>query len=290
MIVVRELAAMREHAAEWRRKGATSGFVPTMGALHAGHLSLVAAARRSRRRVAVSVFVNPLQFGPAEDFARYPRTEAEDLEALASAGVDLAFLPRAEALYPADSETRVVPGAVAQDLEGALRPGHFAGVCTVVLKLFSLVQPDEAWFGAKDAQQLAVIRRMARDLDLPLAIRAGATIREPDGLALSSRNRFLDADERVRALALIAALRALRAEYEAGARRRETLLEAGRAHLAVPGLAVDYLEIRDPVSFRAVGDPVAGGVALVAARVGATRLIDNVPLGPEARRLLGEEP
>ena len=289
MQVVRDGRALRGRIEVCRRTGATAGFVPTMGALHEGHLSLVRRARKASKCVVVSIFVNPLQFGPAEDLDRYPRQEEKNLALLREEGVDFAFLPAAEDFYPPGFETRVVPGSVAEPLEGAFRPGHFAGVCTVVLKLFHLVGPHAAWFGAKDAQQLAVIRRMARDLSLPVRIEVGPTVREPDGLALSSRNRYLSPQERERALSLPRGLFAARRAHGGGERSGAVLVETARRELD-PALEVDYLEIRDPHTFRPVADPVEEGLLLAAVRVGATRLIDNVPLGPETARAMGEEP
>ncbi len=288
MQVVRDGHALRGRIDVCRRTGATVGFVPTMGALHEGHLSLVRAAREASKCAVVSIFVNPLQFGPGEDLERYPRDEEGDLALLEKEGVDFAFLPRAEELYPPGFETKVVPGSVARDLEGAFRPGHFSGVCTVVLKLFNLVAPHRAWFGAKDAQQLAVIRRMVRDLSLPIRIEVGPTVREADGLALSSRNRYLAPEERAEALSLSRALFAARKLHGAGERSGRVLLDRARRELGA-GVVLDYLEIRDPHTFRPVPDPVENGLLLVAARVGSTRLIDNVPLGKEAARAMGEE-
>lgn len=271
-----------------RRTGATVGFVPTMGALHEGHLSLVRKAREAVKCLVVSIFVNPLQFGPGEDLDRYPRDEEGDLALLEKEGVDFAFLPGEEELYPPDFDTKVQPGAVARDLEGAFRPGHFTGVCTVVLKLFHLVGPHAAWFGAKDAQQLAVIRKMVRDLSMPVRIEVGPTVREPDGLALSSRNRYLSREERERALSLSRGLFAARRAHEAGERSGAVLLDLARREME--GLVdLDYLEIRDPHTFRPVPDPVENGLLLVAGKVGSTRLIDNTPLGKEAARAAGEE-
>ncbi len=288
MQVVRDGHALRGRVDVFRRTGATVGFVPTMGALHEGHLSLVRAARAGAKCVVVSIFVNPLQFGPGEDLERYPRDEEGDLALLEKEGVDFVFLPRAEELYPPDFETKVVPGSVARDLEGAFRPGHFTGVCTVVLKLFNLVAPHKAWFGAKDAQQLAVIRRMTRDLSLPVRIEVGPTVREPDGLALSSRNRYLSPEERRRALCLSRGLFAAREAHHRGERSGRALLERAGKEMK-EGVVLDYLEIRDPYTFQPVPDPVENGLMLVAARVGSTRLIDNVPLGAEAARAVGEK-
>ena len=276
----------------WRAAGERSGLVPTMGALHEGHLSLVRAAREACDRVAVSIFVNPLQFDEPQDLRRYPRPLERDLALLAEAGVDLAYLPREEHLYPPGFETRVAPGVTAAELEGACRPGHFAGVCTVVLKLLAAAGPDAAWFGAKDAQQLAVVRRMAADFDLPLEIVAGPTVRDPDGLALSSRNERLSPAERERALVLSRALFAARTAARAGAAPPAAALAAARQELerGGAGVEVEYLEIRNCLDFRPAGDRLHRAVMVLAARVGGTRLIDNMPLDPAAEALLGGPP
>ncbi|WP_443075608.1 pantoate--beta-alanine ligase [Streptosporangium sp. NBC_01469] len=261
--------------------GASSGgsalaLVPTMGALHEGHRSLIRLARERAAHVAVSIFVNPLQFGPTEDYSRYPRTFDADLEVCEAEGVGVVFAPSVKDMYLPDRQVGVSAGEMGSVVEGEFRPGHLDGVLTVVLKLFNLVQPDVAVFGQKDAQQLAMIRRMVADLNLPVSIVGGPTVREPDGLALSSRNRYLSPDGRVAALALSRAL-------EAGSGRRAPAEIRGAA-LAVleaePSLAVDYLVLVDPATFAEVGDDYAGEAILaVAARVGSTRLIDNVTLG-----------
>ncbi|MEU7855776.1 pantoate--beta-alanine ligase [Nonomuraea sp. NPDC049141] len=250
--------------------------VPTMGALHEGHRSLIREARTRADQVVVSIFVNPLQFSPNEDFSRYPRTFDADLEACRDEGVDVVFAPTADDMYPPDRQVSVQSGEMGTIVEGAVRPGHFDGVLTVVLKLFNLVQPDVAIFGQKDAQQLAMIRRMVADLDLPIDIVGAPTVREPDGLALSSRNRYLSADERQVALALSTALRAGAAESVPSKIRAAALsvLEA-----AAPRLALDYLVLVDPATFTEVYEPFQGEAVLaVAAKVGTTRLIDNVVL------------
>jgi pantoate--beta-alanine ligase len=249
--------------------------VPTMGALHEGHRSLIRLARERADRVAVSVFVNPLQFGPGEDYSRYPRTFDADLEVCAAEGVDVVFAPAAEDMYLPDRQVGVTSGMMGSIVEGASRPGHFDGMLTVVLKLFNLVRPDVAVFGRKDAQQLALIRRMVLDLDLPIEIVGAPTVREADGLALSSRNRYLSAEERTSALALSRALFAGAEQRTPGEVRR-----AARAVLDTePGVALDYLVLVDPATFTEVFDDHAGEVILaVAAKVGTTRLIDNVVL------------
>jgi pantoate--beta-alanine ligase len=269
-----------QRALAGRASEARVGFVPTMGALHDGHLALVRRAREevgSDGIVVVSVFVNPTQFGPGEDLDRYPRTLEADLEACTSVGVDVVFTPSVEEMYPGGPSAggvTVDPGPLATILEGVSRPGHFAGVLTVVAKLFGLVRPDVAVFGQKDYQQLALIRRMVADLCLGIDVVGAETVREPDGLALSSRNRYLDADERRAALALS---RALFAARDAAGRGAEAALDAALAELRRTHLVdLDYLEITAPD----LGPAPAAGAArmLVAARVGSTRLIDNIAL------------
>jgi pantoate--beta-alanine ligase len=251
------------------------GLVPTMGALHAGHEALMRTAREASESVIATVFVNPLQFGPSEDFARYPRTLDADVARCASAGVDVVWAPSVEDVYPGgDAQVRIDPGPLGNRLEGVTRPGHFAGALTVVAKFFGLVRPAIAFFGEKDYQQLTLIRRMAADLDLMVAVAGVATVREDDGLALSSRNVYLSAGERARALSLS---RALFAGQDAAPRGPEAVLAAARAVLAAePGVDPDYLELTDPE----LGTAPASGPArlLVAGRVGNTRLIDNVPV------------
>jgi pantoate--beta-alanine ligase len=248
--------------------------VPTMGALHAGHRSLLRTARRLADTLVVSVFVNPLQFGPAEDLDRYPRTFAADLAVCREEGVGLVFAPSAEEMYGGGAQVTVDPGPLGAELEGAIRPSHFAGVLTVVAKLFGLVRPDVAVFGEKDYQQLTLIRRMVTDLDLGVCVVGGPTVREPDGLALSSRNAYLSTVERQQAAALSAALRAGRAAAPGG---RSAVLDAARVVLGgADGVTVDYLAVRAPD----LGLTPSTGEArlLVAARVGSTRLIDNMPV------------
>jgi pantoate--beta-alanine ligase len=257
-----------------RAAGRRVALVPTMGALHEGHRELMRHARRipGAGVTAVSIFVNPLQFGPNEDLARYPRPLEADLAACREEGVELVFRPGVADMYPEGADTAVTPGALGTQLEGAVRPGHFAGVLTVVSKLFHIVGPDVAFFGEKDYQQLVLIKKMVRDLDFPLSIAGVPIVREPDGLALSSRNVYLSAPERRRALALS---RAVRAGAEAAAHGPDAVLAAARAVLAEePEVAVDYLELRAPDLGPA--PPVGYARLLVAARVGATRLIDNI--------------
>ncbi|GAA0550227.1 pantoate--beta-alanine ligase [Actinomadura livida] len=276
------VARTRQELAEARsRIEGTLAFVPTMGALHDGHLSLMRQARRSADAVAVSIFVNPLQFGPDEDFDRYPRTFDTDLEACAAEGVDLVFAPTRDVMYPSEPQVTVKSGPMGEIVEGAARPGHFDGMLTVVLKLLNLVRPDVAIFGEKDAQQLAMIRRMVFDLDLPVEVAGGPTVREPDGLALSSRNRYLSPDERRTAAALS---RALHAGADAAADGPEAVLDAAntvldKAATADPPLVLDYLVLVDPTTFTTISGPRTGPAVLaVAGRVGATHLIDNVSL------------
>ena len=265
----------------WRRASAGRlGLVPTMGYLHAGHLSLVEAARRDNDRVAASLFVNPTQFGPTEDLSRYPRDLARDTRLLEEAGCDLLFAPPPEEIYPPGFETAIDVGSVAATLEGARRPGHFRGVATVVMKLFGIFQPDRAYFGQKDAQQLAVTRRMVRDLDLPVEIRACPTVREADGLAMSSRNVYLTPEERRAAPALHRALEAARERWAAGERDAEALRKTMQSVLAgETRLRVDYVSVADPETCREL-DAVDGPALLsLAAFLGRTRLIDNVVVG-----------
>jgi pantoate--beta-alanine ligase len=275
--IVQELATLRTRVAEWKRAGLRVALVPTMGNLHAGHFSLIELARQHADRVVASVFVNPTQFGPNEDFARYPRTPEADAEGLAAAGCDLMWLPSVDTMYPYGAASAVsirVPDVTAT-LEGAHRPGHFDGVATVVSRLLLQVQPDVAVFGRKDYQQLAVIRYMVRDLAFPVDLVAAPTYRAEDGLALSSRNQYLSAQERARAPAIHRTLEAMRAAVQGGALR--TAVEAAAvAALAAAGFEVDYAVVRTP-DLREPADGQPGPrVALVAARLGSTRLIDNL--------------
>ena len=259
----------------------TLGLVPTMGALHEGHLTLVRQAREACGAVAVSIFVNPTQFNEGADFDRYPRTLKRDLELLEPTGCDLVFAPDAATMYPPGFASSIEVGPVAKPLEGAMRPGHFAGVATVVCKLLNIVQPTRAYFGQKDAQQLAVIRRMAADLDLPFEIVGVPTVREADGLAMSSRNVHLTPDERAQAPALYRALQLAKAAWGGGERDGDQLRAAMKAVLAGAPLGrVEYASIADPltlVELDEVGD--AGALASLAVRFGDTRLIDNLVLG-----------
>jgi pantoate--beta-alanine ligase len=273
-------AELRAALAAARAGGATVGFVPTMGALHAGHRSLLAAARRETGFVVASVFVNPLQFGPAEDLATYPRDRDGDLAVLEADGVDLAFLPADAEMWPAPPEVRLRVGALGERLEGARRPGHLDGVATVVAKLLHLVGPSRAYFGQKDAQQLAVVRRMVADLAFPNQIVACPTVREPDGLAVSSRNAYLSAGERARAAVLYRSLEAGRTRWAAGERDPAAVEKAaGDVVATASGVEVEYVALVEPDGFGPVERAEAGHVLAVAARVGRTRLIDNVILG-----------
>jgi pantoate--beta-alanine ligase len=279
---VREVASSAELRAATdaaRASGAGVGFVPTMGALHAGHRALLARARAENDLVVASVFVNPLQFGPAEDLASYPRDREADLAALAAEGTDLAFLPAEGEVWPVPPEVRLQVGALADRLEGLVRPGHLDGVATVVAKLLHLVGPSRAYFGQKDAQQLAVVRRMVEDLAFPNEIVACPTVREPDGLAVSSRNAYLSAAERERATALYRALSAGRAAFQAGQRDPAAVEAAARDLLEdAPGVEPDYVALVEEATFEPAKQAEPGQVLAIAARVGRTRLIDNVIL------------
>lgn len=273
--LVHQPDALRAAVASARAAGKRIGLVPTMGALHAGHLSLVEAARRECDWVVVTIFVNPTQFAPSEDFAAYPRTLQADLETLAPAGVDLVFAPSNEAMYLPGYDTYVDVGHVAQTLEGAVRPTHFRGVATVVLKLFHLVPADVAYFGQKDYQQTLVVRQMVGDLDLPIAIRVCPTVREPDGLALSSRNAYLSPDERKQAAAIAQGLQLAADEVNAGRRDAAAIQQKVIAHLQAAGLEVQYVALVRDGTVEPVERVEGPTVAAVAALCGDTRLIDN---------------
>jgi len=280
MLSISDPAAMREHARDVRRAGRRLGFVPTMGALHAGHLALVADARTRADAVVLSVFVNPLQFGPGEDFARYPRDLPRDSGLAERAGVDVLWAPAPDAMYPEPPRVTVQPGPAGERLEGAVRPGHFAGVLTVVAKLLHAVEPDVAIFGRKDFQQAALIRRMVRDLGFPVEIVVAPTVREPDGLAMSSRNAYLDAGARAAAAALSRALATAVEAFRAGERGGTALSGRARRVLeAEPGVAIDYVACVAPDTVEPVEAVDGTSVLALAARVGGTRLIDNVVLG-----------
>lgn len=281
MQVTRDIAETRRIIAAARGAGRSIGLVPTMGALHAGHLSLVEAARRDRTFVVVSIFVNPTQFGPQEDFARYPRDETGDLRKCEDAGVELVFAPTADEMYAPDAVTTVHVGRLTETLCGPCRPGHFDGVATVVAKLFNIVQPDRAYFGQKDAQQLAVIRRMTRDLNLPLEIVGCPTVREADGLALSSRNALLTPDERRRATALYRALCDARERILAHERDPAVVTAAMQRIVAAERpTRIDYLSLVDPETLQPVVSIEGPVLAALAVHFGRTRLIDNMLLAP----------
>lgn len=272
------LTDMRAWSRAERKRGRTIGFVPTMGFLHEGHLRLVDRAKELADRVVVSIFVNPLQFGPHEDFARYPRDLPRDRQVADARGVDCLFVPDGNEMYPADPVGRIVGGAMADTLEGAARPGHFTGVLTVVAKLFHIVEPDVAVFGRKDLQQATLVRRMTADLDFPIAIEVAPTVRELDGLALSSRNTYLDPDQRRSALTLSRTLRAVEQAWRSGEADPAAVTQRGLDVLRAPGVEPEYLALVDE-DLQPVARVTARTAAVVAARVGATRLIDNVVLG-----------
>lgn len=274
---VSELDDLRARITAWTRAGLRVGFVPTMGNLHAGHHSLVRIAREHADRVVASVFVNPTQFGPREDFGRYPRTPQADADGLAAVGCDLLWLPSVETMYPfgPDGAVRIrVPG-VTDVLEGAHRPGHFDGVATVVARLFNQVRPDVAVFGRKDYQQFAVIRYLVRDLAFPIELVGAETLREADGLAMSSRNQYLSAEERPRAAVIHRCLQAMREAAQAGLPLATVEADARNA-LEAAGFAVDYAVVRTAALAEFDGPPSGPAVALIAARLGTTRLIDNL--------------
>jgi len=264
---------------EARARGERIAFVPTMGALHAGHVSLLSAARKVADRVVLSIFVNPTQFGPKEDLARYPRDLDGDLAKAASAATDVAFVPEAKDMYPAAAQTFVDVREVSQGLCGGRRPGHFTGVATVVCKFFNLVRPHLAIFGEKDFQQLVVIRRMVTDLNMPIEIAGEPTVREADGLAMSSRNAYLSPTERARALAISQGLLAARAHFDAGERDAVALVNTALTVIKDRVDRIDYVEMRDADSLVPVERLAQPAVILAAVYVGATRLIDNMRLG-----------
>lgn len=279
MISVRTVAQLRAELAPVRHSGARVGLVPTMGALHEGHLSLVRAARAECDLVVVSLFVNPTQFNERADLERYPREQARDAQLAAAAGADILFAPGVQEVYPAGFATTVEVSGVSEPLEGQMRgAGHFRGVATVVTKLLCMVLPDAAYFGAKDAQQVAVIRRLVADLNLPVAIQALPTVREPDGLAMSSRNALLSGAERERARALPAALAAARAAAAEGERSAAALVAVAQSTMRSLGVQPEYVALVDPDSFEALEQLEGEGLLAIAARVGAVRLIDNETL------------
>jgi pantoate--beta-alanine ligase len=274
-LVIATVDEMQRLARAARREGKKIGLVPTMGALHAGHLSLIDAANRECVWTVATIFVNPTQFGPHEDYARYPRQLDGDLKLLSGRGVDVVFAPSAEEMYPVGYATAVTVEGITRRWEGAIRPGHFSGVATVVLKLFHATLPHAAFFGQKDYQQCAVIRRMTVDLDVPVEIRVCPIVRDADGLALSSRNVYLSSDERRRALSLSKSLARAAELWASGTRRSETITAAMRAILESAPVEVDYAAVVDGDTLAPIDEAGPGSVALVAARLGATRLIDN---------------
>ncbi len=269
---------MRDWSRAERARGRRIGFVPTMGFLHEGHLQLVDRAKQRADRVVMSIFVNPLQFSPAEDLAQYPRDLERDRTLAAERGVDCLFVPDTAVMYPTEPLVRISPGPMADTLEGAARPGHFAGVLTVVAKLFHIVEPDIAVFGRKDFQQAMLVRRMVADLDFGFEIDVAPTVRELDGLALSSRNTYLKGDDRRAALALSRALRTVEQAWRSGEADAKALQRRGMQTLMAPGVTPRYLELVDE-QIRPVARADARTVVLIAAQVGTTRLIDNVVLG-----------
>jgi pantoate--beta-alanine ligase len=276
----RGVGAVRRICAAWRERGERIAFVPTMGAIHQGHLSLVRRARASADRVVASVFVNPLQFGPGEDYRRYPRPAGDDRRLLAGAGVDLLWEPRVADLYPRGDVTRVHLKGLEDLLEGDARPGHFVGVATVVLKLLNVVGPDELWLGQKDAQQARLLERMCRDLLLEVRVRRGGTVRERDGLACSSRNRYLDRDDRAQAVALARGLEAARSALLQGERSAARIKAAVRRVIRdYPRVREDYVALVDAASLEPVRTVRGRVLIAIAARVGRARLIDNFEWG-----------
>jgi pantoate--beta-alanine ligase len=275
--VITDPQALQETCRQVRQMGMSIGFVPTMGYLHEGHLSLLRAARAQCETVVLSIFVNPTQFGPQEDYERYPRDLERDLELARQTRVNLVFAPTPQQMYPEGYSTFVEVEGLTERLEGAFRPGHFRGVATIVLKLFHLVQPDKAYFGLKDYQQLKVIQRMVRDLHLPIEIVPMPTVREPDGLAMSSRNVYLSSEERQSALSLYRSLQECLRLLEAGERRGWEIQRQGMAILSAdPSVKVDYLEICHPETLKPLEIVEQSAVILGAIRIGNTRLIDNV--------------
>jgi pantoate--beta-alanine ligase len=278
--VITNVVELRRQVLAWRAAGESVGLVPTMGALHAGHLSLVARSGAECRRTVVTIFVNPTQFGPGEDFSRYPRQLERDLEALTSIPTDAVFAPSSDEMYPAGHATFIDVGPIGQLWEGAIRPGHFRGVATIVLKLFNAAPADRAYFGQKDYQQSVVIRRLVADLNLPIEIRVCPTVREPDGLALSSRNAYLGAEERRRSTVLVQSLRQAAELARGGERDAERIAAAMRRMVeSAPGVILDYAAVVDPDTLVKIVRLDRPAVALITARVGSTRLIDNETIG-----------
>ena len=281
MKICNTIAAMRAASRSQRNAGKRLGLVPTMGALHEGHLSLMRAARSQCDLVAASLFVNPLQFGPGEDLAKYPRDFEGDRALLEKVGVDFLFAPGVEEMYPAGAVTYVTVEGLSDKLDGQSRPGHFRGVTTVVAKLFHIVEPDVAFFGQKDAAQVAIIQHMVRDLNFPVEIVTCPIVREADGLAMSSRNAYLDSQQRKSAAVLYRSLRRVQGQFDQGERRGAKLIEAGqRVFTEEPSVRLDYLEIVDPDTLDQVDGVSHTALVALAAFVGKTRLIDNIVLKP----------
>ncbi len=290
MKILTTIDEMRAASSAARRTGKRLGFVPTMGALHEGHLSLVRVSRASCEIVVASIFVNPTQFGPNEDLARYPRSFERDCELLAREDVDVLFAPTVEEMYPISADRSARPTAVtwvtvqelSDKLDGRSRPGHFRGVTTIVAKLFHIVEPNVAFFGQKDAAQVAIVRRMVRDLNLPVEIAVCPIVREPDGLAMSSRNAYLDPAQRQQALVLYRSLLRIRQLAESGEQSAASLAAAAREVFAQErSVQIDYVEVVDPETLDPVEDISSGALAAVAAYVGTTRLIDNIVIGKQ---------
>jgi pantoate--beta-alanine ligase len=281
MLIAKTIGEVRAAVAKLRAERKCIGLVPTMGALHEGHLSLVRAAQAHCSAVVVTIFVNPAQFGPNEDFAKYPRTFEADCSLLEKEAVDVVFAPEAAEIYPRGASTIVEVAGISDRLDGVSRPGHFVGVATVVAKLFNIVQPNHAFFGQKDAAQVAVLRRMVRDLHFNLELIVCPIVREPDGLAMSSRNRYLSPEQRQQALVLSRALRQTEAAAAAGVVDSQRLIDTGLAVLAAePGVRVDYFSIVNPDTLEDIPDVSAGALVAVAAAVGPARLIDNILISP----------
>jgi pantoate--beta-alanine ligase len=278
---IQSVAEMKAFCRELTRSGRTLGFVPTMGALHEGHASLVRASKAQCQATAVSIFINPLQFGPTEDLGKYPRALERDSKLLRDLGADVLFAPTVNEMYPLGATTYVEVGGISDRLDGASRPGHFRGVATVVAKLFEIVRPDRAFFGQKDAAQVAVLRRMVRDLDMDVELVVCPIVREKDGLAMSSRNVYLNAEQRKQALVLNRSLMRVQHTADVGERNVAKLIDIGKSVIAEePAARLDYFAIVDPDSLEPVSDISRGALVAVAAYVGATRLIDNMLLAP----------
>ena len=280
---IQSVAEMKAACREIKRSGKSLGFAPTMGALHEGHASLVRASTAKCDATIVSIFVNPLQFGPTEDLNKYPRALERDSKLLEQLGTDVLFAPSASEMYPADATTHVEVGELSERLDGLSRPGHFHGVATVVAKLFEIVRPDFAFFGQKDAAQVAVLRRMVRDLNMDVELVVCPIVREADGLAMSSRNAYLSAEERKQALVLHRALRSVQDAVASGEWNADRLIEVGKSAIAhEPAARLDYFAIVDPNSLEPVADISRGALVAAAAFIGTTRLIDNIVLPPDS--------